>query len=389
MKDQYVVLTGAKNNSGDFLIKERVVNLLKNERPDRELVLLNAWEPLNEDHLSVINSSKLLILAGGPSLRTNIYPDIYPLVENLDDIKVPIVLLGVGWKGNSSHANDLSKITFTEKSQKLLSKISLNGLKNSVRDYSTLVLLNKNNVKNVLMTGCPALIQNDVNIEENSNKIDKITFSLGVSFKDNDLIFQEMKREILYFKNYFKNKEFMVAFHHSLESNKYIPNKHLKKHLLVKEFLLENDIKFIDISKGVDLMLSLYKKTDLHIGYRVHAHILMTSFGKPSILLSEDGRGAALKDVLGGMIFSSFKQNHIELLPNNTYHRKFINKIINKVYKESKKVHGSMLPIKNNYEFITYILEEEVESNFYKTKQAINNSKHHKKTMLQFLNQLP
>ncbi len=44
MKEQYVVLTGSKNNAGDYLIKYRAKKLFKEFRPDREIVDYNAWE---------------------------------------------------------------------------------------------------------------------------------------------------------------------------------------------------------------------------------------------------------------------------------------------------------------------------------------------------------
>lgn len=44
MKDYYVILTGSKNNAGDFLIKCRAKNekLFAALRPDRDIVDLDA-----------------------------------------------------------------------------------------------------------------------------------------------------------------------------------------------------------------------------------------------------------------------------------------------------------------------------------------------------------
>jgi hypothetical protein len=52
----------------------------------------------------------------------------------------------------------------------------------------------------------------------------------------------------------------------------------------------------------VDALLDHYASTDLHVGYRLHAHILTSSLSKPSLLLAEDGRGTAFKEVLGGVV---------------------------------------------------------------------------------------
>jgi hypothetical protein len=45
--------------------------------------------------------------------------------------------------------------------------------------------------------------------------------------------------------------------------------------------------------------LQLYSVCDLHIGYRVHAHIAFLSLRKPSVLIQEDGRGEGQSATLG------------------------------------------------------------------------------------------
>ena len=41
MKDQYVILTGSKNNAGDYLIKFSAKQLFSDLRPDREIIDFN------------------------------------------------------------------------------------------------------------------------------------------------------------------------------------------------------------------------------------------------------------------------------------------------------------------------------------------------------------
>ena len=93
-----MILTGSKNNAGDFLIKHRAKKLFEATRPDREIIDFNAWEPINKKKLDVVNQSKCLILMGGPALQKNMYPGIYKLTENIDEIKVPITTMGIGKK---------------------------------------------------------------------------------------------------------------------------------------------------------------------------------------------------------------------------------------------------------------------------------------------------
>ena len=97
MRDQYVVLTGSKNNAGDYLIKLRGKKLLEEFRPDREVVDYNAWEKFDQERLDEVNSSKALVLLGGPALQSHMRPIIYPMVDDLNEIKVPIAKIGIGW----------------------------------------------------------------------------------------------------------------------------------------------------------------------------------------------------------------------------------------------------------------------------------------------------
>ena len=54
----------------------------------------------------------------------------------------------------------------------------------------------------------------------------------------------------------------------------------------------------IDISHSAD-GFSIYDDCDLHIGFRVHAHIYCLSMRKRSVLIEEDGRGAGVNQILG------------------------------------------------------------------------------------------
>ncbi|MBD3840054.1 MAG: polysaccharide pyruvyl transferase family protein, partial [Epsilonproteobacteria bacterium] len=127
MKNQFTILTGSKKNAGDFLIKYRAKQLFKKLKPDREIVDFNAWEEFDEEKLKVVNESKALILLGGPSLQKNMRPNIYKMRKNLDDIKVPIVSMGIGWKSISGNWSDTYNYSLTQDSMELLERINNSG----------------------------------------------------------------------------------------------------------------------------------------------------------------------------------------------------------------------------------------------------------------------
>ena len=152
MKNQYVILTGGKNNAGDHLIKYRAKRLFSWLKPDTEILDLDGWKKLSNNDLDEINNSKALIMTGGPALQNKMYPKVYGLRDNLDDIKTPMITMGIGWYSQKGKWQDTHNYKLDDNSLKLLEKINNSGYMSSVRDYHTLNTLNSIGMKNFLMT---------------------------------------------------------------------------------------------------------------------------------------------------------------------------------------------------------------------------------------------
>lgn len=314
-KPYYIILTGSKNNAGDFLIKYRAKEIFKNERPDREIIDINGWEKFTPDILELVNSAEALILMGGPALQKHMYPNVYPLVDDLSSITTKIVMMGVGWKSLSGNWIDSVNYQLGSKCESLIQRIKNDGLTSSVRDYHTKNVLNHHGLDNVLMTGCPATYVEeyfDTIVEEGTLK--KISFSLGVSFINSEKMLTQMKTTISELEIYCEknNIELEVVFHHGT-NKKFLTThgsfeKHLNEHQKFINWLDTNALKWVDISGSAEKLINYYSSTCLHIGYRVHAHIFMNSISKPSILIAEDGRGKALRRVFGGVVIDAFSE---------------------------------------------------------------------------------
>lgn len=321
MKDSYVILTGSKNNAGDFLIKHRAKALFSGLRPDRKIIDMNAWEKLDQEKLATVNQSRALILMGGPALQCNMYPGIYALTDNLDDIHVPVITMGMGWKSLRGDWIDTYHYPLNSSTKVLLDRIAQSGHISSVRDFHTLNVLANHGYKNFLMTGCPAYYRSARPEFAFSPPpaIRRVAFSLGVSFIESRSMERAMKEQILQLREYFRDAAFDVVFHHSLSPDLFLSSHgakthHNQRHRTFAEWLKNNNIDYIDISGSAESMIDYYSTADIHIGYRVHAHILMNSLAKPSILIAEDGRGKAVRDVIGGMVLDAFTHYKMSLL---------------------------------------------------------------------------
>lgn len=325
MKQSYVILTGSKNNAGDFLIKHRAKKLFDEIRPDRKIIDFNAWEPINEEKLGIINQASALILMGGPALQRNMYPGIYKLPADLEQIKTPIVTMGIGWKSINGSWQDTYQYPLNQTSCELLDRIKSDGLTSSVRDFHTLNVLQAKGYDNFLMTGCPAYYDLAHLTEpfQFPDKIEKIAFSLGVSFINSFSMEKQMKDLILQLKEEFKGKVFEVVFHHGLDpevfSKAYVGKaNHNKRHNEFAAWLKDQNMTFVDISGSAEKLIDYYSSVDLHIGYRVHAHIFMNSVKKLSLLISEDGRAKGSKSTIGGMVVDGF----------SAYNNGFVHKVM-------------------------------------------------------------
>ncbi|MCK4709824.1 MAG: hypothetical protein KAU21_14490, partial [Gammaproteobacteria bacterium] len=94
-------------------------------------------------------------------------------------------------------------------------------------------------------------------------------------------------------RNTFPNAEIICSFHRGI-----LPDKHTGLKRSIAYLRMTYDAKKLGF-KVVDTSFSLkkigfYKDTDLHVGYRVHAHLDFISRRKPSVLINEDGRGLGM-----------------------------------------------------------------------------------------------
>lgn len=376
----YVTLTGAKNNAGDYLIKHSASSLLAELRTDREQIDLNAWEPLNAQKLEIVNNSEALLLTGGPALKYNMYPSVYKLTDDLSKIKVPIISMGIGWKSIHGEWNDIKDYKLSSDTKKLIARMAESGYQSSVRDYHTRHVLEKEGMDNVLMTGCPALYSTShigKGLEENT-KPKKVFFSLGVGFVISRAMEQSVKEILLKLKRRFSDSDFSVKFHHSIDksflSTPGASPKLYHKNVEFLKWLETQGIDYEDISGSAENLINCYKDCDLHIGYRVHAHIFMSNISMPSILLAEDGRGKALKHVMGGAILDGYVSSNDSL----------IMKIASKVGFADRFVVDEYLP-----ELLMSTINSELKTGMPRLKNVRNNIDLHFNLMKDFIKQLP
>lgn len=306
-----MILTGTKNNAGDFLIRFRALALFKALRSDRDIVNYNNWERFSDEQLEVINGARALILTGGPSIRPNMWPDLFPLTDDLDKIKVPILTMGSGWKSAAGTWEDTHHYEFNRPTTQLLTRVNESGFLSSVRDYHTMNALRHQGYDNFMMTGCPAYYDLDrVGREPDTpGPLRRVSFSTGLTFASSPSMKSVMQDSIVALHAHFRDDDFKVVFHQSLDffDNMSAAHKRLAdEHRELAGWLDARNIAHTNISGSAENLINHYRERDLHVGFRIHAHLFMCSVSRPTILISEDGRAPGVRGTVGGIVFDGF-----------------------------------------------------------------------------------
>lgn len=223
MKCNFGLLSGAYKNAGDYLIRDRSIALLKEAYPDCNIIMWERNKPL-DDVLEQINKCDALILAGGPVYQKNIYPNVIPLVENLDEIKTKICEIGLGWWHKNYTFKDIINYTFDDKTKYLIKRIIKDTGELSCRDWVTEQILKNNGFSNIIMTGCPAWYADYTlqryNVFTDFNSIKKICISDSSRYNNHKKLLELVK----YSREKFKNAEIHFIFHRGIIADKYTNN---------------------------------------------------------------------------------------------------------------------------------------------------------------------
>tara|TARA_R110002073_G_scaffold56835_15_gene144548 strand:- start:14997 stop:16025 length:1029 start_codon:yes stop_codon:yes gene_type:complete len=294
-----VLLSGQIKNIGDFLITDRAKKLFE-EFVDKDIVVLDRTKKL-DGHIDTINKARFVVLCGGPAYAPDIYKGIYPLVDDLSLIKVPIIPFGLGWCGRPSGAplsfafNDESKNFLIEAHKKIHSS--------SCRCNVTKKVLINNGIKNVTMTGCPVWYDLP-SIGKNFKELDEVKKIVFTTAADPKLIKQTVSLIRLLTKQ-FPKAQITMTYHRGI-----LPDKHTTVRATIGYLsmalgakLVNSRIKVMDVAYDLK-KLDFYDNCDFHIGYRVHAHLYFLSKRLPSLLINEDGRGKGMVETMNLPVFN-------------------------------------------------------------------------------------
>lgn len=288
---QIALLHGAQINAGDYLIKERTKLLLKHYYPNCRIHEFCRNQRFSDDVVAAINENDIAVFSGGPGYCDKFYPELAPMRDSLEDIHIPMMMIGMGWFGYDGEPYTVYNDRFSEKMQRLLKRVEKDSAILGCRDFQSMHVLRNNGHQQVLMTGCPAWYDLDyLNCTTYTGCGIKQAKKICISDCGNPEHLPQLIEVMDFVRHFFgKDKELVLVVHRGM-------NQEVKDELM--KMLEPNRITLCEIEGDAD-GFSVYNDCDIHIGFRVYAHIYNMSQRRLSILIEEDARGYGVNEALG------------------------------------------------------------------------------------------
>jgi hypothetical protein len=285
-----VTVCGAYRNAGDHLIGERGRALVR-RFVDPEVITVDR-RAIGAQEYALFNRARAVLLCGGPAYQREIFPKVYPIERQ--KVSVPIIPFGLGWK--SPVGKSPASFAFQKPALEFVRDIHAAIPVSSARDPLTVEMLGQNGVGNVAMTGCPAWYD----LEHFEERFRFIPEPRQVVLSMPAIMQPGVGALLDWLGDRFPKSRRVVSYHHGI-----IPattRRGISTGLANTSFAaraIGRGWRIASLAGSLPKLERLYGATDLHVGYRVHAHLFCLSRRIASILINEDSRGEGQARALG------------------------------------------------------------------------------------------
>jgi len=266
-------------NIGDQLITDALIanitKIAKNKKIEiRIKVIFRAdhWDNVKE---TIRNSDFIVFacLAIRPKMSTHEYPYLNKIIRMNKSFGV--ISAGTDLPVHQK-SRDMYKI-FTKETMLLLKDINKKARFFSTRGVLTQSFCNFVDLNNSFFAGDIAFYAEN-NADKNFKRNDDIK-NISISSPHRPEIYTDsLTTLVLGIKRLFPNASLKLIQHGKSD--------------FFNSFCKNNNIELVEAYKDKHKGLSTYDDTDLHVGFRVHAHVSSLKRKIPSYLLEQDGRGA-------------------------------------------------------------------------------------------------
>jgi hypothetical protein len=293
----YLLLHRALRNAGDYLIHERARRLIETFRPDAELVTAEAWRPLRDQlEPDILARCRAVIVSGGPGYQNGM-AERYPLLSPGEG--PPLVLLALGSFIVPGTRRQIASCMFDPPTRGFLDAVAARSPYLGARDRVSASILEANGYPNVLMTGDPAWY--DLSAIEAPVRVPPSLRSIAVTPPANPGYFGQAIRLFERLATAFPGASVSVVHHRGVQRP-------------FASVAQRHGWSSVDIT-GSSAGFTVYDDADVHVGYRVHAHLYALSRAIPTYLVAEDSRGIGVHRTLGELGAVGFDERADALVP--------------------------------------------------------------------------
>ncbi|WP_161803866.1 polysaccharide pyruvyl transferase family protein [Pseudoalteromonas sp. P1-16-1b] len=278
MKKYTIVTTypeGGSKNIGDQLITNSLISAIKDIK-ENDIHFDIIWRGDTWKNVQKIIESSDTIIFACLAIRPSMASREYPFLKNILESNIPIHVVSAGTALNVDSDKIAIENYVDDESKKLLLALDEKCTTFTTRGLLTQRFCNSIGMKVSSFAGDVAFVErkySDLKFQLNQEIKNIVISDPHYSINYISLLSETYKK----LKSTFPSSNIKIALHGN--------NK------VVKNFAIENNINFVEIYKDKDSGLRIYDDADIHVGFRVHAHVSMLKRRKYSYLFEQDGRG--------------------------------------------------------------------------------------------------
>ncbi|MBD2864360.1 polysaccharide pyruvyl transferase family protein [Paenibacillus oceani] len=304
----------ASANVGDLLIRESEKALIERERGGVAFTTYFREDSL-DDYLDEINRTDGILMTF-PIRDTPMYPGTFRLVNNLADIRVPIIPMPANWNVYPGDAMSREHVSYSSATREFLHAIASNVSVLPCREYHTMRVLARHGIHNTVMTGDPSWYDPAYfgKPMHRPGKIERLVFSPPLS----PFYVTQAKSVMAMLAELYPQAERVCSMHLADSRINLFANKRpsndasmteavAEKNTRIRRYASEYGFEVREVAGDVR-KIEFYKACDLHVGYECHAHVSFLRWRRPSVLIAEDARGVGFNYTFGVGGFDGFRR---------------------------------------------------------------------------------
>lgn len=291
------------SNGGDFLIYERIVEILKATYPEAAIVL-NLQNDMKFD-IDEVNGYDAVITGGGGAQYAEPYVRTSFFYQHFNEIKVPIHYMGTGLYGVNGENSTVYEYPYSEEIINYFNQVIERGGQLATRDWIVDTIFRNCGIQGAVMAGCPAWYDREMLDKAESDAVFQKSFGkktirtiavsnhgLTKNAQDHEKKLLQMKQLIVFLQGRFPGAKVLLTF-----NDGYITKYSKDYNLAVQKWAQQQGVECVDLSSDAAKFKAL-DIIDIHVGFRVHTHIYCISKMIPSLLIEEDIRGFGMNETL-------------------------------------------------------------------------------------------